>query len=162
AVMRELRERYAPWSCVQTYRLLAGTFAHALRRGLISRNPMDGIAASERPRQRNKRQVARLDATTVAKLVDAGTTERWRAAVGLAGFAGLRLGELRALTWSDVDLSAGTISVCRSAQPDGALTKPKTDAGVRVVPLLPALRRLLIEWKLCSPQTRDCDLVICT
>ena len=36
--------------------------------------------------------------TRSAKLVDAGTSERWRAALGLAGYAGLRLGEIRALT----------------------------------------------------------------
>jgi hypothetical protein len=48
----------ADWTRVHIYRILAGTFAHALRRGLVSRNPMDGIAKAERPRQRNKRNVA--------------------------------------------------------------------------------------------------------
>src|SRR5712692_7233479 len=32
----------------------------------------------------------------------------WRTALGLAGYAGLRLGEIRALTWSDVDLAMDT------------------------------------------------------
>jgi integrase len=34
--------------------------------------------------------------------------------------------------------------------PDGTPKQPKTDAGARAVPVLPALRRLLIAWKLRS------------
>jgi len=161
-VLREHRAHYAPHSCAQTHRILAGTFAHALRRGLITRNPMDGLAPSERPQRRNKREVARLDAAALGKLVSAAETERGRAALGLAGFAGLRLGELRAMTWGDVDLAAATLSVRASMLPDGTRKAPKTAAGVRVVPLLPALRRLLVEWKLKSPHKRPHDLVLCT
>ncbi len=45
-------------------------------------------------------------------------------------FAGLRIGEALSLRWRDVDLARGTITV-RDA---------KTDAGVRVVNILPILR----------------------
>src|SRR4029077_1934001 len=48
-------------------------------------------------------------------------------------FAGLRIGELLALRWSDVDLAVGRIRVVRS----------KTDAGIREVSLLPVLREKL-------------------
>jgi integrase len=39
---------------------------------------------------------------------------------------------------------------------------PKTEAGARTVPLLPALRRLLVAWKLRSPRTGPRDLVVGT
>lgn len=162
AVLRDQRKRYAPHSCAQTHRLMAGTFAHALRRGIVARNPMDGLAPSERPSRRNKRRVARLDAATLGRLVEAAGSERWRAALGLAAYAGLRLGELRALTWGDIDLQAGTVSVRASLLPDGARKATKTAAGERVVPLLPALRRLLVAWKLKSPRTHPHELVLCT
>src|SRR5439155_5824171 len=87
---------------------------------------------------------------------------RWRAALALAGYAGLRLGEIRALRWLDLDLTAGTVRVERSLLPDGTPKTPKTSAGVRTIPLLPALRRQLIAWRLRSPQTRPGDLVIAT
>jgi integrase len=103
-----------------------------------------------------------LDAQTMARLVAAGGSERWRAALALAGYAGLRLGELRALRWRDVDLEAGTLTVSRSLLPDGTPKPPKTEAGTRTVPLLPALRRLLVAWRLRSPHTRPDDLVIAT
>jgi integrase len=103
-----------------------------------------------------------LGAEGMAKLVTAGSTERWRVALGLAGYAGLRLGEIRALMWGNIDFEAATISVRRSMLPDGTPKAPKTEAGERAVPLLPALRRLLVEWKLRSPHARADDLVIGT
>src|SRR5205814_1471657 len=91
----------------------------------------------------------------------AGSTERWMVALGLAGYAGLRLGEIRALTWSDVDLATDTLTVRRSLLPDGTPKHPKTMAGTRSLPVLPALRRALVAWKLRSPHTRPCDFVVC-
>jgi len=72
---------------------------------------VDGLAPQEIPKQRNARPIEVLDAEAAARLVHAGTSERWRAAFALAGFAGLRLGEIRALTWADVDLDVGALTV---------------------------------------------------
>ena len=160
--LRELRLKYSPWTCVAVYRILNGTFALALRRGIVTRSPIDGLAPSERPKQRNAKRIAVLDSATLTKLVDAGTTERWRTALALAGFAGLRIGELRAITWAEVDLATGTVNVNRSLLPDGTPKAPKTEAGIRSVPLLPGLRRVLIAWKLKAPHTLPHELVIAT
>jgi integrase len=104
-----------------------------------------------------------LDSANMATLVAAGTSERWRAALGLAGYGGLRIGEMRALTWADVDLAAGNVSVRRSMPRTGTAAKaPKTEAGTRTVPLLPALRRLIVAWKLRAPHSQPTDLVIGT
>jgi integrase len=161
-VLRGMRERYSPWTQVAVFRILAGTFALAMRRGIITRNPLDGLAPSERPRQRNAKRIARLDADALGRLVAAGASERWRVALALAGYAGLRLGEIRALTWADVDRKAGALSVSSSLLPDGTRKAPKTEAGVRTVPMLPALRRLLLEWQAASPHARPDDYVIGT
>ncbi|MGZ6563286.1 MAG: tyrosine-type recombinase/integrase [Solirubrobacteraceae bacterium] len=53
-----------------------------------------------------------------------------RAMLAMLVFAGLRIGELLELRWRDVDLTSGRITVRAS----------KTDAGVRQVDMLPALR----------------------
>ena len=52
-------------------------------------------------------------------------------------FAGLRIGELCSLRWGDVDLAAGRLRVA----------KAKTDAGIRYVALLAALREELAVRK---------------
>ncbi len=57
-----MRDRYSPWTCVAVYRILAGTFALAVRRGIVTRSPIDGLAPSERPKQRNAKRIAVLDA----------------------------------------------------------------------------------------------------
>jgi integrase len=159
-LLRGMRDTYSPWTCVAVFRILHGTFALALRRGILTRSPIDGLAPAERPKQRNKKQIAVLDIDAMSKLVAAGTTERWRAALGLAAYAGLRLGEIRALTWAD--LETDTLTVRQSMLPDGTTKQPKTEAGLRAVPVLPALRRRLVAWKLRSPNTRPHDLIICT
>src|SRR5919205_371261 len=60
-VLRGMRDTYSPWTCVAPYRLIAGTFALALRRGLFTRNPVDGLAPAERPKQKNAKAIAVLD-----------------------------------------------------------------------------------------------------
>jgi integrase len=161
-VLRGMRDTYSAWTQVAVYRILAGTFSLALRRGVITRNPVDGLAPSEKPKQRNAKRIAVLDADAIGKLVKAGGSERWRAAIALAGYAGLRLGEIRGLRWSDVDLNADTISVRRSLLPSGEAKGTKTEAGERVIPLLPALRRALVAWQLRSPRSGPECYVVCT
>jgi integrase len=161
-LLRGMRDTYSAWTCVAVYRIMAGTFALAARRGFITSTPIDGLAPSERPKQRNKKRIAVLDAETMAKLVASGSSERWKAAIALAGYAGLRLGEIRAMTWADIDFDANAINVRRALLPDGTPKAPKTEAGVRTVPMLPALRRVLAAWKLRSPRTTARGYVICT
>jgi integrase len=160
--LRELRGSYAEWTCVGVYRVLLGTFALAVRRGLLSRSPLDALSPSERPKQRNAKPVARLDPAELAKLVHAGSTKRWRAALGLAAWAGLRLGELRGLRWADVDLVSGVLHVRRSLGRDGTPQETKTDAGQRAVPLFPELRTLLVKWKLEAEHSQESDYLLST
>ena len=103
-----------------------------------------------------------IDCTFCRKLIHAAPGERWKAGLALAGLAGLRLGEVRGLRWGDIDLQAQTITVSRSVLRDGTPKPPKTDAGVRVVPLYPELRQLLLRWKLRSPFTNPDDYVLVT
>jgi integrase len=81
--------------------------------------------------------------------------------VAIAG-TGLRLGEIRALRWQDVDLDADSLTISRSALPTGEAKETKTAAGERTVPMLPAVRRALVKWRLKSPRSGPEDLVICT
>lgn len=162
-VLRTMRDAgYAEWTRVAVYRVLAGTFALARVRGVIVANPMEALLAVERPKQRNAKQVRRLDAAEIERVVAAGSSERWRVALGLASYGGLRLGEIRGLRWGEVDLDANSITVSRSLLPDGTAKATKTEAGTRAVPILPALRRRLIELRLRSLCTQPTALVIAT
>ena len=124
------------------------------------RSPVEGLTDGEKPSQKNKTKIAVLDDAEIERLIAAASTERWKAAIGLAGYAGLRLGEVRGLQWGDLDLDANVVHVRRSLLPDGTPVPPKTEAGCRSIPMLPALRRALVTWKVKSPYTAPNDYVI--
>lgn len=119
---------------------LAAILETAVEHELILHNPARG---SRRRLPTVKPQRSWLDrAEHITALLDAaGELDRaGRARVGLRRpllavlvFVGLRLGELQALRWGDVDLLRATIRVRQA----------KTDAGVRIVHMLPVLRREL-------------------
>ena len=130
----------------KTIGLLGQILDVADERGLIDRNPV-------RVNPRNRKLTAPPPKRTwidradhLAALLDgAGTLDaaarrrpgQRRALIATLAFAGLRIGELLALTWQDVDLARGTITVRRS----------KTDAGQRTVDMLPVLRDELTAYR---------------
>ena len=123
----------------KTLAALATILDLALERELIPRNPAAvGGKRRRQPSETPRRSV--LDPADHITALLAGAGELDRTAISRAGqrrallatlvFAGLRIGEALSLRWRDVDLARGTITV-RAA---------KTDAGVRVVNVLPVLR----------------------
>ncbi|MBE5739717.1 MAG: site-specific integrase [Clostridiales bacterium] len=69
-------------------------------------------------------------------------------------YTGLRIGELMALEWSDIDLQKGLIQItksCHDAWSNGAYMKvldtPKTQSSERIIPLPKQLIGRLKDWK---------------
>jgi integrase len=58
----------------------------------------------------------------------------------------LRRGELFALRWKDIDEDTRTVTVSQ-AMYNGQISAPKTEAGLRQVPLSNDVWKLLMEWK---------------
>jgi integrase len=78
----------------------------------------------------------------------------------LLAFTGMRIREALGLRWENVDLDEATIRLRFQLAVDDRTRVPlKTDAGVRDIPILPALRRRLIAHRLASPWTRPGDPV---
>jgi integrase len=84
-----------------------------------------------------------------------------RAMVGLAILSGLRRGELFALRWRDIDEEARTLTV-REAVYDGTFSTPKTEAGLRQIPLSDAALGFIGEWKRHAGRTAAEALVFAT
>jgi integrase len=129
-----------------TTTLLGAILESAVERELITRNPARG--KGRRVRERAPRRSYLETAAQIEALLDAaGELDRKaakdrrhverRAMLATLTLAGLRIGELLALRWRDVDLAAGWLKVGES----------KTDAGRRRVKIRGALRDTLLDLR---------------
>lgn len=106
----------------------------ALKWGMVARNVCDAVDA---PRV-SKREMKTLTPEQAGQLLNASTTDRMHALYWLALGTGLRIGELFALHWRDVDLKAGTVAVRYTlTEVNGklALTEPKSAKSRRLIDL---------------------------
>lgn len=93
----------------------------------------------------------------VDKLIAAAAGD-FRLMLTLAAGCGLRRGEIFGLRWEDVAGDSRTLTVRRS-NIGGQLMEPKTEAGVRTVPLFASVRTELLKHRLASPFSQPDDLV---
>lgn len=128
------------------YGCMKTMLAAAVRIGLLEYNPMDRV---KRPRQRKRKPTTlpERDVVALLSLIIDEAPQPLRLAVLLAMLCGLRLGEVGALRYMDVDWDAGTITISQAlkyAPGTGSfLEVPKTDAGERVITLPPTMIRIL-------------------
>jgi len=120
-------------------------YRRAIEDGDLAVNPCERLRL---PAARGRRE--RIASPTEAAALITALRPDDRALWGCAFYAGLRRGELRALEWSDVDLVSGLIRVERSMTGYGEAGEPKSRAGRRGVPIVAALRDLLVEHKLVT------------
>lgn len=108
---------------------LGQVFGYALKRGIVNRNPLD-VMQLPHARQKERRYLTddELDALMSTLSMDV-PQER---AVVLICACGLRRGEVVALKWRDFD---GASIHVRRADDGKAIGPPKTDAGIRAVPV---------------------------
>jgi integrase len=127
-------------------------YRRAIEDGDLAVNPCERLRL---PAARGRRE--RIASPSEAAALIATLRSEDRALWGCAFYAWLRRGELRALLWDDVDLADGLIRVERSMSGHGETGGPKSRAGRRGVPIVAALRDLLVEHKLVT--RRDDGLV---
>ena len=126
--------------CVKTM------LAAAVRVGLLEYNPADRVQG---PKKRKKKKATLPEPEVIAllQLIITEAETPLKLAVLLAMLCSLRLGEVGALKYSDIDWDAGTITVDRSLKytpADGAfVAETKTEAGDRVITLPPSMIRIL-------------------
>ena len=98
------------------------------------------------PLKTGKREKTFVYPNEFAKLLSCVAVPKgWREVYAIAAYTYLRPEELQAVTWSDVDLEAGTIQVSKatSARTGEPKPLPKTRNAVRSVPIEPTLLPLL-------------------
>jgi len=104
----------------------------------------------------DERRILSID--QVERLV-AATPTPYRAFVATAAWTGMRLGELRALTWDDIDLGARLITVDKTRY-RSTIQKATKNGEVRTVPIPPHLAVELAAWRVVHPGNPE-NLVFC-
>ena len=133
--------------------LMHAIFNHAIRWEWHDRNPISMV------RQSAKRQKVPtvLDIGQIKALLD-HLKEPGKTAVLLDILTGLRVSELLALKWSDVDFENLQIHVTKSIA-DQHVGPCKTEASQKPVPLDPELAEALLMWRRRSPYPMEGDWV---
>lgn len=143
ALILALRAKHLADSTIRsTFTVLRLALGDAVRDGLIAKNP---AAAVKRPAV-TLTEARHLSPAEVRTLLAAAEGSRYHAMLSLIAATGLRRGEAAALTWSDVDLAAGTLRVRGTLARIGGelkVTEPKTTKSRRTLPLSPALIAML-------------------
>lgn len=183
SLINKLSEKYSRSTISKVYVILNMCFNHALAKGHIGENPMIKVKMPKESSLVTKKKEAKwLSSSDVEKIVleaeRVNTREfRIKGKVGervygvnayyviLIIYTGLRIGELMALTWNDIDLKNKTLSVNKSrakGKIDGKtilyIKDPKSESGTRIIPLSDRAIYALQKIKECS--SSDSDLVV--
>ena len=133
---------------------------------LIPRNPASGCKL---PRAR-KGEMNLLSRESMQKLLIQAKEEKYYELFLLEFATGLRLGELTALQWEDLNLTTGELRISKQAVVIGSevvVTEPKTKAAVRTLLLPPKVLEVFREyrnrnpsrWLFPSPKKEDSPLL---
>jgi len=133
--------------------ILSALFTHAMRHEWLDSNPIKLVRQSAK----RERVPGVLDADEIRRLL-AELKDPFFTMVFLAASTGLRVSELLALKWSDINFDAGEIRLKRGIwhQVPGEL---KTEASRKPVVLDSGLAAVLIAWREQSPYNQDGDWV---
>jgi integrase len=135
--------RLAPATVAKRTHVAKQLFGKAVRWSWLASNPFAALRAGS---QVNVSRSAYVHQETIEAVLKVCPGVEWRLVVGLCRFAGLRCpSEVARLTWDDVDLERGRLTV--------RATKTEHHGrqhAVRIVPILPWLRRILADARLQS------------
>lgn len=135
----ELLAKMSPPSASNVLNPLQAFYRRSIHREKLTDNPTEGIDLPAGKSSRPRRIVPAPEAAAMIEALPAADRPVWAAAF----YSGLRRGELQALRCIDIDLDANLIHVRKGWDQVEGEIEPKSEAGLRDVPLLAVLRVFL-------------------
>lgn len=138
--------------CLTTLRSIISA---AQERGLVQHN----VARDVKLRRSERHDPDRVFPTKdEIKALIANAPERHQPLVMTALLTGMRMSELRGLTWDAVDFNRSIITIRKRADRYCDMGNTKSKSGRREIPMGPGLAKILKAWKVACPKG-DLDLV---
>ena len=127
---------------------LSSIFQLAIENDVCYKNPCQNIAIKGRTKEATQENTYMLDECVAIRDFCLQSDESAAMPVLVLLYTGMRQGELLGLQWNDLDFETKTIAINRTAATTGSGKKyikqyTKTSAGMRQVPLLPQLEKVL-------------------
>jgi len=145
----------APGTKAKLRNIMSALYSHAIRWEWATRNPIAQVRQSAK-----RRKTPMVLSIEQIKAFLSHLEEPCQTAVLLDASSGLRVGELLGLKWEDVDFESLEVNVTRSVVKQ-RITRCKTEASRKPIPLDAELAEVLLNWKLPVPLSPSGRLGIC-
>ena len=137
---------------VEHHRLLHAMLQRAVYWQMIVSNPAERVQPPKTKKPKRKYYDDEQSKALVSNLMELTEDQfKYKVAIILTVFTGVRLGELMGLEWNDINFREGIVSINRSSQylaEKGVFTKtPKTESSIRDVAIPKFVVSLLEEYK---------------
>ena len=145
ALQNKLARKLSPARTNSTINLLRSILKTCVRRGVLDRNPADGVP-------RMVEQSTDINPLSLEELnkVLAHIPDQFRPFFICQAWTGMRPGEIKALRWQDINFESEQI-VVRNARYRGEESTPKTRSSRRIIPILPEVKDMLIALRTDLP-----------
>lgn len=164
AVYSEMQETGLSSMVRLTHTLLKGALTQAVKWQMIARNPAEYV---DLPKRKATGKARALSKAEVESFLEATARSKWHVFFHVMVSTGLRPSEALALTWKDVDLARGTLTVKHSlgwlrGEKRFVFNDPKTASSRRTVPLPYGLVKLLSGHMTAQAEHGYTELVFTT
>lgn len=148
-----LQEHYQTDTAKLYINIMASLFNYAVKMNIIDLSPFKGVTLKKKEDKKKKENF--LESSQIPQLLDAIKEEdnmQVYTFVFLLVYTGMRQGEARALSWSDVDFFNNTISITKTVTRDEndrekVGTTPKTKESNRTIFISKAVAKTLRTWQ---------------
>lgn len=142
----------SPKTILEHHRLLRAMLQKAVYWQMIVSNPAERVQAPKTKKPKRKYYDDEQSKALISNLMELTEEQfKYKVAIILTIFTGVRLGELMGLEWNDIDFRNGIVSINRSSQylaDKGVFTKtPKTESSIRDVAIPDFVVSLLEKYK---------------
>lgn len=142
----------SPKTILEHHRLLRAMLQKAVYWQMIVSNPAERVQAPKTKKPKRKYYDDEQSKALISNLMELTEEQfKYKVAIILTIFTGVRLGELMGLEWDDINFREGIISINRSSQylaDKGVFTKtPKTESSIRDVAIPDFVVSLLEDYK---------------